>query len=377
MQKYDIAAYVWPSYTGKEMRSRIFWPDGIGEWQTVLCQDKNSVGKKEGYVWDRKPLWGACDEADPNVMEKQIDEATKHGVNVFIYDWYWFDHRPFLEQCLDDGFLKAKNNEKMSFYLMWANHDANYVWDLRISDTTWKEDCTVWDGAVSREDFDRVVDRVIEKYFKKPNYYKINGKPVFMIYHAENLIRGLGGIKEAVDALDSFRKKTVEAGFLGLELQFAYRGERNSNLSGVDGEQKIVAKELLSMLRFDSLTNYQFAHFCDMNREYTEILKDVNKLWAQIDANYSVPYYPHVSIGWDNNPRFKSFVPVVCKGNTPEKFEEALRMAKHYVDTHALPVPLITINSWNEWTETSYLEPDTKYGYGYLDAVKNVFLGNK
>ena len=35
MKKYDIAAYVWPAYTGTEARSRLFWPEGIGEWQTV------------------------------------------------------------------------------------------------------------------------------------------------------------------------------------------------------------------------------------------------------------------------------------------------------------------------------------------------------
>ena len=56
------------------------------------------------------------------------------------------------------------------------------------------------------------------------------------------------------------------------------------------------------------------------------------------------------------------------------KFERALRMAKQYVDTHDLPARLITVNSWNEWTETSYLMPCNVFGYGYLEAVKKVFI---
>ena len=83
--------------------------------------------------------------------------------------------------------------------------------------------------------------------------------------------------------------------------------------------------------------------------------------------------YPHISIGWDNNPRFIGFMGGITKNNGPEEFEKGLRKAKEYVDTHNLPVPLITINSQNEWTETSYLEPDTKYGYGYLEAIKRIF----
>jgi len=132
-------------------------------------------------------------------------------------------------------------------------------------------------------------------------------------------------------------------------------------------------KEILPKLGFDSITNYQFVHFCDMNRDYGDILEDVYREWARMDRDYAVPYYPHVSVGWDNNPRFRGFVPIVCKNNTPQMFESALRKAKEYVDGHDLPAPLITVNSWNEWTETSYLQPDTKYGYGYLDAIKRVF----
>ena len=36
MKKYDVAAYIWPSYTGREPRSYRFREKGIGEWQSVL-----------------------------------------------------------------------------------------------------------------------------------------------------------------------------------------------------------------------------------------------------------------------------------------------------------------------------------------------------
>ena len=51
-------------------------------------------------------------------MEKWIDAATDHGVNVFIFDWYWYENQPFLEEALNSGFLNAKNHNKMNFYLM-------------------------------------------------------------------------------------------------------------------------------------------------------------------------------------------------------------------------------------------------------------------
>ena len=130
MKQYDIAAYVWPAYTGDEPRTRIFWPEGIGEWQSVKSAEK----RYPDHTWPRKPLWGYVNEADPRVMETEINAAADHGVNVFIYDWYWYDGRPFLENCLNDGFLKARNSGRMKFYLMWANHDAGMLWDKRNSE---------------------------------------------------------------------------------------------------------------------------------------------------------------------------------------------------------------------------------------------------
>ena len=63
--KYDVAAYIWPAYTGKELRTRMFWLEGIGEWQSV----KNAVKKLPEHNWPRKPVWGYVNEADPYVME--------------------------------------------------------------------------------------------------------------------------------------------------------------------------------------------------------------------------------------------------------------------------------------------------------------------
>lgn len=150
--------------------------------------------KAGGYYWDRKPLWGYVNEADPYVMEAEIEAAVSHGVNVFIYDWYWFDGRPFLEQCLNKGFLGARNREKMKFYLMWANHDANHCWNRELSDAF--GDTVIWRGDVSRPVFDRVVDRIVGRYFSCPNYYKIDGRPVFMIYDVNNLIKRAGRYRQ-------------------------------------------------------------------------------------------------------------------------------------------------------------------------------------
>ena len=48
-QKYDVAAYVWPAYYPDE-RAQIFWPDGIGEWQTVISTNQNLKGTNSPVI---------------------------------------------------------------------------------------------------------------------------------------------------------------------------------------------------------------------------------------------------------------------------------------------------------------------------------------
>jgi len=375
MKKYDVAAFVWPSYTGDELRARIFWPEGIGEWEVV----KNAKPKFEGHLWPRKPLWGYVNEADSKVMEMEIDEAVSHGVNVFIYDWYWYDNRPFLENCLNDGFLKAKNNNKMKFYIMWANHDIGYSWDIRNSDKEGDyslEDYTqhlLYTGGVSRSQFETVADRMIEKYFSHPSYYTIDGKPVFMIFTLPVLINGLGGIEATRDALNWFKNRCVEKGLKGLHLQL---NQHQVCYNIYDGEHKMTIGEVVKYFGFDSCTNYQMINVIGgdgVEGTYPEAVEKVKVGYERLDKDTDVPFFPQVGCGWDNNPRFKTTITKTLEGNTPKEFKKALYNARAFIDSHPEYPQLVTINSWNEWTEGSYLQPDDINGYGFLDAVKEVF----
>lgn len=371
MSKYDIAAIIWPSYTGDEPRSRIFWPEGFGEWESVKKMTNKGY---DGSRWPRRPLWGYVNEANSDVMEMQINTAVRHGVNTFIYDWYWYDNRPFLENCLNDGFLKAENNKDMKFYLMWANHDATYLWDIRNSQDT---KTIVWRGAVTEQIFDNICDRTIEKYFSKENYYCIDGCPVYMIFDLQNFVDSFDNVDKCKEGVERFRQKTVSAGFNGLHLQLAFFSDYKGRIKKPDSDDTFTMKELMEYIGFDSFTNYNWACVnINIDDEYSVV---TNSYLGVCDEYYKweTPFYPNITIGWDNNIRFKEFQPGVIKNNTPQEFEKACGRIRVHTDkllkNGKISSPLITVNSWNEWTETSYLEPDDLYGYEYLDVIKKVF----
>ena len=131
--------------------------------------------------------------------------------------------------------------------------------------------------------------------------------------------------------------------------------------------------EALKQLEFDSITHYQWCHFLPVKDTFTSLMAMALEKYQEIEGKIGIPYYPHVSIGWDNNARFKELMPAIITENDPGHFEAGLRLLKQYVDERPRLHPLVTVNAWNEWTEGSYLQPDREYGYGYLQAVRNVF----
>lgn len=356
--EYKVAAYVWPSTHHDERFGDMLWPEGIGEWEVI----KKGNPRFEGHYQPKVPLWGYDMDDDPEVMEKWIDAATDHGVDIFIFDWYWFDEGPYLESSLNNGFLKAKNNSKIQFYIMWANHDVkrNY-WNVhKFKD----DDSQLWDGAVDMENFRIIVDRVIRQYFLKPNYFKIEGKPVFSIFSYWNLVEGFGSLEETREAIDYFREETRKAGFPDLHLQLIG--------NGAPGQDMVNNIEVLGI---NSITKYNWGgpHPEDYIKWGTEAMQR-REQW---DKALDIPYFPNVSIGWDDTPRFpaKGKDDIVYYNKTPEAFAGFLEKAKAYCDMHPDETNLITIFSWNEWVEGGYLLPDMKYGFEYLEAVKEVMSG--
>jgi hypothetical protein len=364
--KYYVAAYIWPSCHDDPLAHEKLWPEGIGEWEVI----KKGNPRFEGHYQPRQPLWGYELDNDPKVVEKWIDVATDHGVNVFVYDWYWYEEGPFLESALNDGFLKAPNNGKMQFYIMWANHDVKYnYWNVhRYKDNT----NILWNAKVDWKNYKIIVDRVINQYFKRPNYFKINGEPVFSIFSVDKLLECFGGsVEETRKALDYFRAEVKKAGFPGLHIQWNQGG---GSLMSQEAAGRFSGR--VDAMGFNSVAMYNMG---GTGEDYVAYGTSSVKIRTQMDSILNIPLFPCVSIGWDDTPRFpaKGIHDVVHYHNTPESFAALLSKAKQYADSHPEQPPLITVNAWNEWVEGSYLLPDMLNGFDYLEAVKSVFIDGK
>jgi hypothetical protein len=362
---YYVAAYIWPSCHDDPLGREKLWADGIGEWEVI----KKGNPRYEGHYQPKEPLWGYELDNDPKVVEKWIDVATDHGINVFIYDWYWYDEGPYLEGALNDGFLKAKNNEKMNFYVMWANHDVpkNY-WNYHLHGD---DESILWDAAVDWKNFQIIVDRVIKQYFHKPNYFKIDGQPVFAIFSIGKLMQCFGGnVEETRKGLEYFREEARKAGLPGVHFQC---------ITGGDFLSKSQVKQI-ETLGFNSVTPYNMAKCWKKECEAEDYIvygTMSREVWEHTGEALNIPYFPNVGVGWDDTPRFpkQGMKNTIHYNKSPQSFATLLSKAKRFADNRPTQPKLITIFAWNEWIEGSYLLPDMKYGFGYLEAVKEVMDG--
>ncbi len=377
----ETAAYYFPNFHVDPANERVHGP-GWTEWDLV----RHGTPRFAGHQQPKIPLWGEEDESDPAVMGKKIALAEQYGINNFVFDWYWYGGKPFLHQALEKGFMPLEGNP-IRFALMWANHDWGSMHPISYYHAKNNTGDMLFPGKVDEAEWDALMDYVIQTYFCHPNYWLIDGCPYFSIYNLAALLESFQSLEQVRIQLDRFRRKTEEAGFPGL------------HLNGIEiFTPNIVFEETLhdwptvvEACAFDSVTSYSWAHFTHqliphyaelrLSYDYAACGNRVSNLWKEQQAKYNVPFFPHVTMGWDSSCRAvqsdkwenMGYGPFshVWENNTPAEFCRYLEMAKRFIEESGQDLPLF-INAWNEWPESSYLEPDTLHGTGYLEAVRKV-----
>ena len=394
MKKAEIYAYYFPNWHVDE-RNEQWHGKGWTEWNVVKC----ALPKFEGHYQPRVPLWGYEDESNPTVMAKKIDCATKYGIDGFVFDWYWVDGKPYRKKCIEDGFLKAENCGKIKFALMLCNHDPSSSHPSPRTPRSYPLGTTKY----TPDEFDKITSYCIEHYFDKKNYIRIDGKLYFSIFSLGKFIMDIGGIESAKREIDKFRAKVRDRGLGEIHLSSIdnqgalLRKILNSETGDVDvvGKQggkvetdfeayNVVAKVLgldsvnTHLVGLPPTQEFPKAHFDGWLDNYEDFCKTRN-------SKYEIPYNLCVTVGWDPSPRtVQSDVyeevgypyTKIIYGNTPEKVGKLFEIAKNIYEREETTAKCIFLHSFNEWTEGAYLEPDEKYGYGYLEELKRVFKNN-
>ena len=158
---------------------------GWCEWELV----KSAPPRFPGHCQPLRPSWGFFDESDPKWSQREIDLAADHGIDVFLFDWYWYSGVRLMEEPLENGFLKAPNRSRLKFALMWANHDWNDVFPY-----PYNKPLHNWLPARhSPADLARVIEYCIDRYFRQPNYWTVEGRLFFSVFRPETFIAQLGG----------------------------------------------------------------------------------------------------------------------------------------------------------------------------------------
>jgi len=376
---YFIASYYFPNYHADARNTELFG-EGWMEWELVKAARPRFPGHHQPNI----PAWGYTDEANPSHMEQKIDAAADHGIDAFIFDWYYYDDGLFLERGIEEGFFGAKNNRRLKFGLMWANHDWINIHPADSATLLSEEGPELlYPGTITPETWERMTDYIIKTYFKHPSYWLVHGSPYFSVYDLTKLVTSFGSLQSTANAIKRFHQKVTDAGFKGLHMNAVVWGR-----TILPSEEIIEIEDMNAFLKdlgFTSATSYVWIHHVRLDfptHPYTDVRDKYFDYAEKFAGSIDLPYYPNVTMGWDSSPRANQensfanhgypFMGTISK-NTPEKFKEALIQVRDYLDEHHGAQNIFNINCWNEWTEGSYLEPDTINGMAYLKAIKEVF----
>ncbi|MBM4053200.1 MAG: hypothetical protein FJ264_00710 [Planctomycetes bacterium] len=356
--RLTIGAYVYPGWHTCPERDRRF-PPCWSEWELVL----NAPERFDGHQQPRIPLYGTYDDALPSSANKQVCLAREYGVDFFIYGFFWSRGIRVLDAALDSGFLGQGGGKDFPFALMWANRMPRGV--LPVKNDQGPEIDPGRLVYTDPDDFMELIQYCEERYFSRPNYFLIENMPMFSIFDSTFFLRQLG-VECAHKAIKRAKEYLIKKGYRGLHLMAI-----NPSVAMIREFKKA---------GFDSVSHYVWLPEWKGKylQDYGELTDMRSSEWHSFAEMSDLAYYPSVSPGWDASPRGEihgqqkpfryPWWPIVVNEH-PKLFSEFLGKAIRYTKCNNHN-QLCFIASWNEWSEGHYLEPDTRFGTEWLEAVR-------
>ena len=289
----------------------------------------------------------------------------EHGITSFSVDWYWNKGRRRLEHWVK-GYYKARYRKHLKWYMMYANHNQP--------------------GSHSTADQIAVTKYWIDNYFKTPEYYTIDGKPVVCYWDALNLGNDFAAEAaergESLDVADGIRralaiseKMAKEAGLPGIHWQLMWPMWRSAEYDPAFAISRRSSG-------FSSAISYGFNHVSVVRPlapiaaakapgiTYDMVMEGIQKLWVARAVQRELPWWLPIPTGWDDRPRSFQNARVI-RDRTPEKFAALCREARAFCERNG--IRHVVIHPINEWQEGSYIEPNEEFGFAMYDAIRDAF----
>ncbi|WP_418967025.1 glycoside hydrolase family 99-like domain-containing protein [Butyribacter intestini] len=333
-----IIAYYLPQFHEIEENNRA-WGKGFTEWDNV----KKAVPLFEGHNQPREPLNdNYYNLLDIDTIQWQVNLAKKYGIYGFCFYHYWFrDGKHVLEKPAE--LLLGHKEVDIQFCFSWANEPWTKTWHGAAGE---KE--VLIEQRYGKEEQWEEHFKYLLPFFKDKRYIKIDNKPVLLIYQ----INKIGCFNKMIDCWNLLAEKS---GFSGVYIVDMLTSDgkiaRNKRVSasvdfepGKSKRKKMIEDECLNIQDYDEACQRT------LSQEHSE------NEWRCMFVNY------------DDTPR-RHEKGIVYQGSTPQKFGKYLQAT--LVKSKNEKSRYVFINAWNEWGEGNYLEPDKKYGYEYLQAVRN------
>jgi hypothetical protein len=332
-----------------------WWGKGFTEWTKVAAARPLFPGHEQPQL---PADLGFYDLRLAEVREQQAQLAAEHGIHGFCYYHYWFLGKRLLERPLDE--VLASGRPDFPFCLCWANENWSRRWDGLDQDLLMEQ-------RYSAED-DRAHIDFLCGAFADPRYIRVRDRPIFLVYRPSALPdpqattelwrrharrRGVG--EPYLVAIESFESEKLDWRDRGFDGTAEFQPDwwhlgRPEPLAEVFANQEFPGRDELVA------SPLQFFHYP----------KVVQRMQQRPLAAW--PRIPAVMPRWDNTAR-RGTGGLLLHGSTPELFGGWVREAVTR-RLHPDPeVPILLVNSWNEWAEGAQLEPCQRWGDAYLQAL--------